>query len=66
MHLVNVGEKTVPIQLEGHVSAHPLVIGVIAFGRGHQQVGILVEAKAGCSPDPADEAAVAEFRNAIW
>ena len=32
----------------------------------HQQVGILVEAKPGCEVDPADPAAVAEFRNAIW
>ena len=60
------GEKTVPIPLDAHIGAHPLVNGVVAFGRGRQEVGILVEAKPGCEVDPADSAAVAEFRNAIW
>lgn len=60
------GEKTVPAPLEGHIGAHPLVDGVLAFGRGHQQIGILVEPKAGYAPDPTNAAVVAEFRNTIW
>ena len=38
----------------------------MAFGRGHQQIGILVEPKAGHALDPTNTAAVAEFRNIIW
>ncbi|TFY54704.1 hypothetical protein EVJ58_g8699 [Rhodofomes roseus] len=64
--VLGTGEKTVPIPLEGHIGAHPLVKGVIAFGRGHQQVGILVEAKPGSEVDPTDHAEVMNFRNAIW
>ena len=60
------GEKTVPAPLEGHIGAHPLVSGVVAFGRGHQQIGILVEPKAGYALDATDAEAVAQFRNTIW
>ncbi|KZT70000.1 acetyl-CoA synthetase-like protein [Daedalea quercina L-15889] len=60
------GEKTVPIPLEAHIGAHPRVRGVVAFGRGHQQVGVLVEPEPAHAVDPADGAAVAEFRAAIW
>ena len=55
-----------PVALEAHVGAHPAVSGVVAFGRGHAQAGILVEARLGNEVDSSDQDAVARFRNAIW
>jgi long-subunit acyl-CoA synthetase (AMP-forming) len=37
------GEKTVPGVIEGAICAHPLVQGAVAFGRGREQIGVLVE-----------------------
>ena len=36
------------------------------FGRGRFNAGVLIEPKPAYKFDPADEAKLAEFRNAIW
>jgi len=59
------GEKTVPMLMEGIIIASPLIQGVVVFGRGRSQVGVLVEP----SPehvDILDNNTVAAFRNEIW
>ncbi|KAF9814140.1 hypothetical protein IEO21_05278 [Rhodonia placenta] len=60
------GEKVVPIPQENHISALPWVAGTIMFGRGHQQVGILVEPQPGHEIHPGDEKSLIRFRNDIW
>jgi long-subunit acyl-CoA synthetase (AMP-forming) len=37
------GEKTVPGPIESAICAHPLIQGAVAFGRGREQIGVLVE-----------------------
>ncbi|TFK53343.1 putative aminoadipate reductase [Heliocybe sulcata] len=60
------GEKTVPAPMEGKILTSPLVSGAMMFGRGHNEVGILIEPRPEHAIDPADEEALVEFRNAIW
>ncbi|TFK46704.1 putative aminoadipate reductase [Heliocybe sulcata] len=60
------GEKTVPPPIEGHILHNPLVQGTLMFGRGRDQVGILIEPKLTHAIDPKDEKAVINFRNIIW
>ncbi|EPQ57834.1 acetyl-CoA synthetase-like protein [Gloeophyllum trabeum ATCC 11539] len=60
------GEKTVPSPMEGHILHNPLVQGTLMFGRGRDQVGILIEPHPAQAIDPKDEKAVIEFRNKIW
>jgi long-subunit acyl-CoA synthetase (AMP-forming) len=60
------GEKIVPGPTEGAVIAHPAVSGAVMFGRERNQPGILVEPAEARAFDPADEAALAAFRNEIW
>ncbi|KZT28824.1 putative aminoadipate reductase [Neolentinus lepideus HHB14362 ss-1] len=60
------GEKTVPGPMEGKILTSPLVSGAMMFGRGHNEVGILIEPRPEYAIDPANEAALAEFRNMIW
>ncbi|EPQ54835.1 acetyl-CoA synthetase-like protein [Gloeophyllum trabeum ATCC 11539] len=60
------GEKTVPAPIEGKILTSPLVAGAMMFGRGHNQVGILIEPRPEHAIDPADEAALARFRNELW
>ena len=52
--------------MENHISAHRMVAGSVMFGRGHQQVGILVEPHPAYEVAAGDEGALVEFRNAIW
>ncbi|KAG1835273.1 putative aminoadipate reductase [Suillus variegatus] len=60
------GEKTVPAPMESIISANPHVNGTVIFGRGRNQVGILIEPRAGCEIDVDDEKDLAEFRNRVW
>ncbi|KZP33050.1 hypothetical protein FIBSPDRAFT_371594 [Athelia psychrophila] len=51
----------VPAPLENVITSSPLVTGIVVFGRGRHQVGLLLE--------PAPGVAVGdlpEFRNRIW
>ncbi|KAG1799974.1 putative aminoadipate reductase, partial [Suillus variegatus] len=59
------GEKTVPAPMESIICANPYVAGAVVFGRGHNQVGILIEPRAGCEIDVDDEKQLAEFRNRV-
>ncbi|KAG2140138.1 putative aminoadipate reductase [Suillus clintonianus] len=60
------GEKTVPAPMESVIGANPYVNGTVIFGRGRNQVGILIEPRAGCEIDVDDEKHLAEFRNRVW
>ncbi|TFK46677.1 NAD(P)-binding protein [Heliocybe sulcata] len=60
------GEKTVPAPMEGHILHSPMVQGTLMFGRGRNQVGIIVEPTPEFAVDPKDKEALAEFRNQIW
>ncbi|KZP33662.1 acetyl-CoA synthetase-like protein [Athelia psychrophila] len=55
------GENIVPAPMENTVMSSPLVSGAVIFGRGRNQVGILLE--------PSSEVAatnMTEFRNRMW
>ncbi|KZP05121.1 acetyl-CoA synthetase-like protein [Athelia psychrophila] len=55
------GYNMVPAPIENLIMSSPLVTGIVVFGRGRQQVGILLE--------PAPGVVVGdlfEFRNRIW
>lgn len=56
----------VPIQPENHIVTHPWITGAIVFGRGRQQVGLLVELHPDHAIPKGDEAALVELRNEIW
>ncbi|KAF8548785.1 acetyl-CoA synthetase-like protein [Imleria badia] len=61
------GEKTVPIPMEGIITAFPLLQGVVMFGGGRNQVGVLVEPRPEHAVNvPVDENTVTTFRNVIW
>ncbi|EPQ57812.1 acetyl-CoA synthetase-like protein [Gloeophyllum trabeum ATCC 11539] len=60
------GEKTVPGPMEGHIGHSPMVQGTLMFGRGRNQVGIIIEPTSEYVIDPKDEKALVEFRNKIW
>ncbi|KAG1750096.1 putative aminoadipate reductase [Suillus lakei] len=60
------GEKTVPAPMESIIGANPYVNGTVIFGRGRNQVGILIEPRAGCEFDVDDEKHLSEFRNRVW
>ncbi|KAG2030449.1 hypothetical protein BDR03DRAFT_878261, partial [Suillus americanus] len=60
------GEKTVPAPMESTICANPYVNGAVLFGRGRNQVGILIEPQAGCEFDVDDEKQLGEFRNRVW
>ena len=60
------GEKTVPAPMESIIGSSPLVQGVVMFGRGRNQVGVLIEPSPELAIDVNNEKAVAEFRNRIW
>ncbi|KAI9458226.1 acetyl-CoA synthetase-like protein [Boletus coccyginus] len=60
------GEKIVPMPMEGIIIASPLIQGVVVFGRGRSQVGILVEPSPEHVVDILDNNAVAAFKNEIW
>ncbi|KAG1855628.1 putative aminoadipate reductase [Suillus subalutaceus] len=60
------GEKTVPAPMESVICANPYVNGAVIFGRGRNQVGILIEPRARCEIDVDDGKQLAEFRNRLW
>ena len=61
------GEKVVPLQQEALITSSAMVSGVIVFGRGRGQCGVLIEPRPDYAiQDPSDEAAVIKFRNLIW
>ncbi|KAG2117013.1 putative aminoadipate reductase [Suillus discolor] len=64
--ILSSGEKTVPAPMECIICANPSVSGAVIFGRGRNQVGILIEPRAGCEIDVDDEKQLAEFRNRVW
>jgi len=49
-----------------HLSILKSLMGVVIFGRNHDQPGILVEPKPSYAIDVEDEKQVVEFRNLIW
>ncbi|KAG0703313.1 putative aminoadipate reductase [Suillus ampliporus] len=60
------GEKTVPAPMESIICTNPYVNGAVMFGRGRNQVGVLIEPREGCEIDVDDEKQLAEFRNRVW
>ncbi|KZP17473.1 putative aminoadipate reductase [Athelia psychrophila] len=55
------GENMVPGPLETVIMSSPVVNGVVIFGRGRNQVGVLIERTLGVAA-----ADIVEFRNIIW
>ena len=55
------GENVVPAPMEDIIMSSPLVGGVLVFGRGRNQVGVLLEPRPGVQVDD-----LVEFRNRIW
>ncbi|KZT27278.1 acetyl-CoA synthetase-like protein, partial [Neolentinus lepideus HHB14362 ss-1] len=60
------GEKTVPAPMESKILSSPLVVGAIMFGRGRNQVGVLIEPRQEHLMNTDDPASLADFRNQIW
>jgi len=56
--VLSTGEKSVPLAAEGHIGGHPFVAGALMFGRGREQVGLLVEPRPEHSIPPGDESAL--------
>jgi hypothetical protein len=52
--------------MESVIYANPYVNGAVIFGRGRNQVGILIEPRAGYEIDVDDAKQLAEFRNRVW
>jgi acyl-CoA synthetase (AMP-forming)/AMP-acid ligase II len=59
--ILSSGENVVPVPMENIITSSPLVGGALIFGRGRNQVGVLLEPKPGVQVDD-----VVEFRNKIW
>ena len=55
------GENVVPAPMEDVIMSSPLVDGALIFGRGRNQVGVLLEPRPGVQVDD-----LVEFRNKIW
>ncbi|KZP06375.1 acetyl-CoA synthetase-like protein [Athelia psychrophila] len=55
------GENVVPNPLENIVMSSPLVGGIVVFGHGRNQVGVLLEPQPG-----VDGSDVTMFRNLVW
>jgi long-subunit acyl-CoA synthetase (AMP-forming) len=60
------GEKVVPAPIEGAILAHPVVRGVVAFGRERSQVGLLIEPTEEYTIDPNNNHTLVVFLNRIW
>ncbi|KAJ7052224.1 putative aminoadipate reductase [Mycena amicta] len=62
------GEKTVPNAMEDIISSSPHIADAVIFGRGRNQVGVLVEPSPSVSvlDGGSDEKKLASFRNLIW
>ena len=46
--------------------SHPWVSDVVMFGRARPQAGMLIDPAPSQAVDPSDEAAVAEYIDAVW
>jgi acyl-CoA synthetase (AMP-forming)/AMP-acid ligase II len=55
------GENVVPAPMEDIIMSSPLVGGTLIFGRGRNQVGVLLESRPDVKVDD-----LVEFRNKIW
>lgn len=55
------GENMVPGPMENIIMSSPLVFGAVIFGRGRNQVGLLLEPRPGVIVGD-----LGEFRNKIW
>jgi acyl-coenzyme A synthetase/AMP-(fatty) acid ligase len=55
------GENVVPAPMENIIMSSPLVSGALIFGRGRNQVGVLLEPRPDVQVDD-----LVEFRNKIW
>lgn len=55
-----------PAPMESIIGASPYVNGTVMFGRGRNQVGVLIEPRPGHEIDVDDEQQLAEFRNRVW
>jgi long-subunit acyl-CoA synthetase (AMP-forming) len=64
--ILSSGEKTVPAPMESVVGANRYVNGTVMFGRGRNQVGIIIEPRPGYEIDVNDGTQLAEFRNKVW
>ncbi|KAF8835574.1 putative aminoadipate reductase [Paxillus ammoniavirescens] len=64
--ILSSGEKTVPAPMETVIGINRFLSGICMFGRGHSQVGVLVEPRPEYAIDITDDKQVAEFRNKIW
>ncbi|TCD65529.1 putative PKS/NRPS-like protein biosynthetic cluster [Steccherinum ochraceum] len=60
------GEKIVPIPQEGYIGSLAFVSGVVMFGRGQVQAGILIEPRDDSVIGLGDNAGLVAFRNKIW
>lgn len=52
--------------MESIISANRHVNGAVVFGRGRNQVGVLIEPRAGYDIDVDDKTQLAAFRNKVW
>ncbi|KAJ3509565.1 hypothetical protein NLJ89_g5155 [Agrocybe chaxingu] len=59
-------EKTVPAPMEDVLMSSPYFMGVVMFGRNHDQAGVLIELKPQYEIDVNDEEEVVKARNMIW
>lgn len=55
------GENVAPDPLENHIIASALVLGIVVFGHGRNQVGALVEPQPG-----VDVSDIGAFKDLIW
>ena len=60
------GENVVPIPQEGLIGSSTMVNGVVMFGRGRNQCGVLIEPSSNNAIKPNDPTILAQFRNAVW
>lgn len=61
MFILSSGENVVPDPLENTIISSPLVNGVVVFGHGKNQAGVLIEPQPG-----VDGSDVTAFRNLVW
>ncbi|KAJ7067512.1 putative nonribosomal peptide synthetase [Mycena amicta] len=58
------GEKTVPGPMEEILNASPYITDAVMFGRGRNQVGVLIEPAH--LVDSRDDKQLGDFRNLVW
>ena len=55
-----------PIPQEGHLTSCPLVAGVVMFGFGRTQPGVLIEPISEHAVPAGDQDELVKFREKIW